>query len=155
MAACGARAAIGYVEGKIHLDHRFPAENPERFRVLARELVDLKPDVIIAVTNLGLIEVKRATSTIPIVFVLGHDPVRDGFVESLAHPGGNTDRPVADGGGPKWEAFRVVEGSRSGPFACRASGRSDRSVQAAHDQVQSGCGASTRLVASPLRNRGT
>ncbi|MGB8631923.1 MAG: ABC transporter substrate binding protein, partial [Xanthobacteraceae bacterium] len=81
---------LGYVEGKnIHLDHRFPAENPERFQVLARELVDSKPDVIIAVTNLGLIEVKRATSTIPIVFVLGHDPVRDKFVEGLAHPGGN------------------------------------------------------------------
>jgi putative ABC transport system substrate-binding protein len=81
---------LGYEEGKnIHFDHRFPAENPERFRVLARELVDSKPDVIIAVTNLGLMEIKRATSTIPIVFVLGHDPVRDGFVESLAHPGGN------------------------------------------------------------------
>src|SRR5215831_2424081 len=81
---------LGYDEGKdIHFDHRFPAENPERFRILARELVDEKPDVIIAVTNLGTVEVKRDTSTIPIVFVLGQDPVRDGFVESLAHPGGN------------------------------------------------------------------
>jgi putative tryptophan/tyrosine transport system substrate-binding protein len=81
---------LGYVEGKnIHLDHRFPAEKPERFRVLAQELVDEKPDVIIAVTNLGAVEVKRATSTIPIVFVLGQDPVRDRFVESLARPGGN------------------------------------------------------------------
>ena len=44
---------LGYVEGKnIHLDHRFPAENPDRFRTLARELVDEKPDVIIAVTGL-------------------------------------------------------------------------------------------------------
>src|SRR6516164_9175665 len=74
---------LGYIEGKnIHLDHRFPAENPDRFRTLARELVDEKPDAIIAVTTLGTFEVKRATSTIPIVFVLGRDPVRDGFVES-------------------------------------------------------------------------
>src|SRR5262245_38016028 len=81
---------LGYDEGRnIHFDHRFPAENPDRFRTLAQQLVDEKPDVIIAVTNLGLIEVKRSTNTIPIVFVLGHDPVRDGFVESLAHPGGN------------------------------------------------------------------
>jgi putative ABC transport system substrate-binding protein len=44
---------LGYVEGKnIHLEHRFPAENPERFRTLARELVDEKPDAIIAVTYL-------------------------------------------------------------------------------------------------------
>jgi putative tryptophan/tyrosine transport system substrate-binding protein len=36
---------LGYVEGKnIHLDHRFPAENPDRFRILAQELVDEKPD---------------------------------------------------------------------------------------------------------------
>jgi putative tryptophan/tyrosine transport system substrate-binding protein len=81
---------LGYVEGKnIHLDHRFPDEKPERFRALAQELVDEKPGVIIAVTNLDAVEVKRATSTIPIVFVLGQDPVRDRFVESLARPGGN------------------------------------------------------------------
>jgi len=81
---------LGYVEGKnIHLDHRFPAENPDRFRTLARELVDEKPDVIIAVTNLGARELKKATSTIPIVFILSYDPVSMGFVESLARPGGN------------------------------------------------------------------
>src|SRR6201993_2532351 len=40
---------LGYVEGKnIHLEHRFPAENPERFRILAGELVDEKPDALIA-----------------------------------------------------------------------------------------------------------
>ena len=81
---------LGYLEEKnIHLEHRFPAENPDRFRIMARELVELAPDVIIAVTNLGALELKRATSTIPIVFVLGLDPVRDGLVESLAHPDGN------------------------------------------------------------------
>jgi putative tryptophan/tyrosine transport system substrate-binding protein len=81
---------LGYVEGKnIHLDHRFPAENPDRFRTLARELVDEQPDVIIAVTGFGALELKKATSTIPIVFVLPPDPIGAGLVESLAHPGGN------------------------------------------------------------------
>jgi putative ABC transport system substrate-binding protein len=81
---------LGYLEEKnIHLEHRFPAENPDRFRIMARELVELAPDVIIAVTNLGALELKRATSTIPIVFVLGLDPVLDGLVKSLAHPDGN------------------------------------------------------------------
>jgi putative tryptophan/tyrosine transport system substrate-binding protein len=85
---------LGYVEGKnIHLDHRFPAENPERFRVLARELVDSKPDVIIAVTWLGASELKKATDTIPTVFVLVNDPVGFGFVQSLGHPGGNMTGP--------------------------------------------------------------
>jgi putative ABC transport system substrate-binding protein len=81
---------LGYFEGKnIHLDHRFPAEKPDRFRTLARELVDEKPDAIITTSNLGTLEVKRATSTIPIVTALAQDPVGSGFVENLAHPGGN------------------------------------------------------------------
>jgi len=81
---------LGYVEGKnIHLDHRFPAEKPERFRALAQELVDEKPDVIIAVTQLGAVELKKATNTIPIVVTLSYDPVGQGLVESPAHPGGN------------------------------------------------------------------
>jgi putative ABC transport system substrate-binding protein len=81
---------LGYVEGKnISMMHRFPAEEPDRFRKYAREFVDEKMDAIIAVTPLGAKEAKQATSTIPIVVVLGSDPVGDGLVESLAHPGGN------------------------------------------------------------------
>ena len=81
---------LGYVEGKnIHLDHRFPAEKPDRFQTMARELVDLKPDVIIAVTAIGAVDVKKLTSTIPIVFVFVPDPIGVGLVEGLADPGGN------------------------------------------------------------------
>jgi putative tryptophan/tyrosine transport system substrate-binding protein len=85
---------LGYVEGKnIHLDHRFPNENPERFRILARELVDEGPDVIIAVLPLGAVELKKLTDTIPIVFVISADPVGFGLVKSLSHPGGNATGP--------------------------------------------------------------
>jgi len=81
---------LGYVEGKnIHFDHRFPAENLDRFRTLAQQLVDEKPDVIIAVSALGAIDVKKLTDTIPIVFVIVADPVGMGLVGSLARPGGN------------------------------------------------------------------
>jgi putative ABC transport system substrate-binding protein len=81
---------LGYVEGKnIHLDHRFPAEDRDRFRVLARELVDEKPDVIIAVTTRAAVELKKVTSTIPVVMALGADPVGMGLVQSLAQPGWN------------------------------------------------------------------
>src|ERR1700743_3289106 len=80
---------LGYVDGKsIALIHRFPAEEPDRFRIYARELADEKVDAIIAVTPLGAKEAKQATRTIPIVVVLGSDPVGDGLVESLAPPGG-------------------------------------------------------------------
>jgi putative tryptophan/tyrosine transport system substrate-binding protein len=81
---------LGYVVGKnIRLDHRFPAENPERFRKLAQELVKEKPDVIIAVTGFGAAEAKRASSSIPIVVTVAYDAVGMGLVESLARPGGN------------------------------------------------------------------
>ena len=81
---------LGYTEGRnIHLEHRFPAENPDLFQRMARELVDLKPDAIIAVTTLGAIDVKKLTSTIPIVFVVVADPIGAGLVQGLAQPGGN------------------------------------------------------------------
>jgi putative ABC transport system substrate-binding protein len=81
---------LGYVDGRSAVfQHRFPAEQADRFRLFARELVDEKPDVIIAVTAQGGIELKHTSGTIPIVVVLAPDPVRDGLVESLAHPGGS------------------------------------------------------------------
>jgi putative tryptophan/tyrosine transport system substrate-binding protein len=81
---------LGYDEGKnIHFDHRFPAEKPDRFRALAQDLVDEKPDVIIDVLVLGAVELKKRTDTIPIVFVIVADPVGYGLVKSLAHPGTN------------------------------------------------------------------
>ena len=101
---------LGYVEGKnIVLEHRFPAENPDRFRALARELVDAKPDAIIAVTALGAVELKKLTDTIPIVFVLVADPVGFGLVQSLAHPGGNATGPslmTIDLSGKRLELFK-------------------------------------------------
>jgi putative ABC transport system substrate-binding protein len=81
---------LGYIEGKnIELEHRFPAEQPDRFRTFARELVENKVDAIIAVSALGAVEAKKATSTIPIVFVIVSDPVGFRLVENLARPGGN------------------------------------------------------------------
>jgi len=81
---------LGYVEGKnIRLVHRFPAENPDRYQTLGQELIDAKPDAIVAVTLAGAVALKQLTSTIPIVFVLVPDPIASGLVESLARPGGN------------------------------------------------------------------
>jgi putative tryptophan/tyrosine transport system substrate-binding protein len=81
---------LGYVEGKnIHLEQRFPAENPDRFQILAQDLIDAKPDAIIAITALGALTLEKLTSTVPIVFVLVPDPVGLKLVESLARPGGN------------------------------------------------------------------
>jgi putative tryptophan/tyrosine transport system substrate-binding protein len=81
---------LGYVDGKsIQVEHRFPAEQPDRFRAFAREFVESKVDVIVAVSGLGAAMAKQATSTIPVVFVIAPDPVGTRLVESLARPGGN------------------------------------------------------------------
>src|SRR6478736_2871444 len=81
---------LGYFEGRnIEMEHRFPAEQPERYRALAQELAESKVDVIVAVTGFGAREAKRATGTIPIVVVADPDPIGNGLVESLARPGGN------------------------------------------------------------------
>src|SRR6202000_2072315 len=68
-------AQLGYVEGKnIAFQHKFPAEDPARFRSLAKELVDSKTDVIVAVTSAGAMALKEIPTTIPVVFIIDPDP---------------------------------------------------------------------------------
>jgi putative tryptophan/tyrosine transport system substrate-binding protein len=96
---------FGWTEGRnIQIDYRFAAGDPERVRPSAMELVGLAPDVILANGRAILSALRRETGSIPIVFVLVPDPVGDGFVVSLARPGGNltgiTNFEFAMGG--KW-----------------------------------------------------
>jgi ABC-type uncharacterized transport system substrate-binding protein len=87
-----------YVEGRnITFEHRAAGGKFEKFPDLFAELVALGVDVIVASGGLpGALAAKRATTTIPVVFVgLGEDPVRSGLVESLARPGGNATGLVA------------------------------------------------------------
>jgi putative ABC transport system substrate-binding protein len=83
-------AKRGWVESRnIHMDYRFAAGRGEQFPVLARELVAMQPDVILAHTPGGTIALQRETHTIPIVFVNVSDPIGMGFIASLPRPGGN------------------------------------------------------------------
>ena len=80
----------GYVEGKnTVLELRFGEGKAEQFPILAAELVRLKVDVIVALTNPVIDAVRQATQTIPIIMPAASDPVGAGFVASLARPGGN------------------------------------------------------------------
>jgi ABC-type uncharacterized transport system substrate-binding protein len=80
---------LGYVdERNIVLEHRFPNEKPELFTSMAAELVSLKPDVLVAVGSAAPY-LKRATSTIPMVFMYVPDPIGAGLLESIRRPGGN------------------------------------------------------------------
>jgi putative tryptophan/tyrosine transport system substrate-binding protein len=81
---------LGYVEGKTFvLEIRYGEGRAERIPELARELVGLKLDVIVAATDVVIAAVKRETQTIPIVMATSSDPVGTGLVASLARPGGN------------------------------------------------------------------
>lgn len=81
---------LGYVDGRnIVLEHRFPAETPERFESFAVELVQLKVDILVASGQQPALALQRATTTIPIVFVAAYDPIGVGLVGNLARPSGN------------------------------------------------------------------
>ena len=73
-------------------------------RTFAKELVELRPDAILGVTSGVISALARETSTIPVVFAIVIDPIGNGFVASLAHPGGNiTGFTVLDSAiGGKW-----------------------------------------------------
>jgi putative ABC transport system substrate-binding protein len=82
--------ALGYVEGRdIAIEHRSAEARPERLVAAATELAQLPVDVIVTFGSPATQAAKQATTTIPIVMVGIGDPVRAGFVASLAHPGGN------------------------------------------------------------------
>jgi ABC-type uncharacterized transport system substrate-binding protein len=81
---------LGYVEGKnIVIEYRSAEGKLDRQSALAAELVRLKVDVIVTAGPRSTRSVKEATSTIPIVMAQDDDPVGNGFVASLARPGGN------------------------------------------------------------------
>jgi putative tryptophan/tyrosine transport system substrate-binding protein len=81
--------AVGYADGSLDLEERYYNYNSEKADLLAKELVDLKCDVLIGITAPAAFALRRATSTIPIVFAFIVDPVGSGLVSSLNHPGGN------------------------------------------------------------------
>jgi putative ABC transport system substrate-binding protein len=79
----------GYVEGKnVAIEYRWAEGSYDRLPALTVNLVDLKVDVMIA-SGAAVLAAKGATSTIPIVFFFGGDPMAAGWATSLARPGGN------------------------------------------------------------------
>src|SRR5262245_7675271 len=81
---------LGWTDGRnIQIETRFGGADLGRIRAHAAELVALTPDIIVGQTTPVIRALRQATSSIPIVMVPINDPVDQGFVSSLAHPGGN------------------------------------------------------------------
>lgn len=103
---------LGYIEGKsISIDWRSADGSAERLPALADEIVRLRPVLIVAAQTQAISATKRATSTIPIVFVATPDPVSSGFVNSLGRPGGNLtglSTSAADIGSKQIEVLKLA-----------------------------------------------
>src|ERR1035437_8792879 len=96
---------LGWSDSRnLHIDYRWASADVERIKQFAKELVALKPDVILAQSTPVTAALQRETTGIPIVFVLVSDPVGAGFVASLARPGGNITGFInfEDSMGGKW-----------------------------------------------------
>jgi putative tryptophan/tyrosine transport system substrate-binding protein len=81
---------LGWTEGSnFRIELRWSAGDADRMKRFAKELVDLRPDVILGQTTPAVEALARETRTIPVVFVNVNDPLASGFVASFAYPGGN------------------------------------------------------------------
>jgi putative ABC transport system substrate-binding protein len=96
---------LGWIDGRnVRIDYRWSAGEKEQARAGAHGLVELQPDVLVAHATLSTIALREKTRIIPIVFTAVNEPLTQGFVDSFAHPGGNTtgfaNSPITMGG--KW-----------------------------------------------------
>jgi putative tryptophan/tyrosine transport system substrate-binding protein len=105
-------ATAGWAEDRnLRIEIRFGSADADRIKVLAKELVNLQPDVIFAHTTPAVLALARETQTIPIVFMTITDPIRGGLVATVARPSGNMtgftiDDPAMGG---KWvELLREI-----------------------------------------------
>ena len=117
----------GWSEGRnLAYVHRFAAGVVERYTEHARELIEANVDVIVTTTGSAAAAARRATSTIPIVFASVPDPVEQGLVASLAHPGGNLTGLTTLG--LELAGKRRTRSSSMRAASCRTRWRSKRSI---------------------------
>jgi len=103
---------LGWIEGRhVAIEYRWADGRSERFAEIAAEFVRQNVDLILTHNTLPTLAAKQATSTIPIVFAAVGDPVANGLVASLAHPGGNItglSTQTPDAAGKRLELLREI-----------------------------------------------
>lgn len=110
--------AAGLEEGRsVHIDYRWAGVDQERARSLARELIALKPDLIVASTNQVVSILMQETRSVPVVFVFIGDPIGSGYAATIAHPGANLTRILKLRGADRRQVAGDAEGARTGDEA--------------------------------------
>jgi putative tryptophan/tyrosine transport system substrate-binding protein len=83
-------AQLGWVDSRnLRIDYRWASGDADRISAFAKELVELSPDIIVGYATPSVVALQHETNSIPIVFLSVTDPLGQGLVASLAHPGGN------------------------------------------------------------------
>jgi putative ABC transport system substrate-binding protein len=146
---------LGYIEGRnLQVQRRFAEGKLDRLPQLAKELVDLRMDVIVAVSPTAIKPAQEATKSIPIVMGFGKDPVRDGFIASLARPGGNITGVVVAPedvlAGKRLELIKEAV-PRAGSVAVLATGESSSKLQI-HETEKVASLLGIRLLIVELQN---
>jgi putative ABC transport system substrate-binding protein len=119
---------LGWIENRtVTIDHRWTEGRNELYAEFAAELARRKVDVILPLGTPAIIAAKKATSVVPIVFPLASDPVGEGLVASLAHPGGNItglSNQQPDLAGKRLEILRdIIPGLRQLAVLANANNR--------------------------------
>ena len=100
---------LGYVEGRnVIFERRYADGHMDRLPEIAAERVRLRVDVIVTGSSIHVAAAQQATKTIPIVMVFTADPVKAGFVASLARPGGNITGLSADASRDLWSKYLAI-----------------------------------------------
>lgn len=105
-------AGHGWTDGRnLKIEYRWPGSDPERVRAAAKELAELKLDLIVTRTTPGTLAMRSEARTTPIVFVIVAEPMESGLVQSMSRPGGNITgfTNFEAGVGSKWlELLKAV-----------------------------------------------
>jgi putative tryptophan/tyrosine transport system substrate-binding protein len=148
-------ASFGWVEGRtVHIEHRFAGADAGRYQPLAKELVALQPEVILAVSTPVTAALQRETNVIPIVFLGVSDPIGSGFAANLARPGSNLTGIMLyeQGIAGKWLAMLKEIAPRLTRVALVANPRTTAYDDFVQNATAAAASLAVELVPTPIDN---